>query len=103
MQRLRALWAVFDWAVGGRPETATDAASEQEKGELEMRLAEVLRRIALSPEELALLPDNYMQAVASGEFGRDYDPAHRERAFLPPDLSCSFEACKLGRNVQKLG
>jgi hypothetical protein len=32
------------------------------------------------------LPDNYAQALASGAFAKDYDPAHRERAFLPPDL-----------------
>jgi hypothetical protein len=82
----RDLWAVFDWAVERRPEHVGDPAYEKEKRELQIRLAEVLRRIALSPEELAALPDNYAQAVASGEFGRDYDPGHRERAFLPPDL-----------------
>ncbi len=82
----RDLWAVFDWSVERRPEQATDAAYEPEKRELETRLAEVLRRIALSPEELAALPDNYAQAVASGEFAREYDPAHVDRAFLPPDL-----------------
>jgi hypothetical protein len=82
----RDLWAVFDWSVERRPEQATDAAYEPEKRELETRLAEVLRRIALSPEELAALPDNYAQAVASGEFAREYDPAHVDRAFFPPDL-----------------
>ncbi|MBZ5722708.1 MAG: hypothetical protein LAO03_20405 [Acidobacteriia bacterium] len=85
----RDLWAVFDWAVARHPEHVRDPAYEEERRELRTRLAEVLRRIALSPEELAALPDNYAQAVSSGEFGRNYDPAHRERAFLPPDL---FEA-----------
>jgi len=42
--------------------------------------------LALPPEQIASLPDNYAQAVASGEFPKEYDPEHRERAFLPPDL-----------------
>ncbi len=46
----------------------------------------MLRRLALTPEEIALLPANYGQAVASGTFPKEYDPAHRQRALLPPDL-----------------
>ena len=82
----RDLWAVFDWTVERRSEGVSDPAYMKEKHELQTRLAEVLRRIALTPQELAALPNNYAQAVASGDFGREYDPAHRERAFLPPDL-----------------
>jgi hypothetical protein len=85
----RDLWAVFDWAEERQPNDNSDQGYAKERRELRTRLAEVLRRIALRPEELASLPDNYAQAVASGEFGREYDAAHRERAFLPPDL---FEA-----------
>jgi hypothetical protein len=81
----RDLWAVFDWSVEkaaypGKPDYAN------EKRELQTRLAEVLRRVALTPEQIASLPDNYAQAVASGEFAKQYDPEHRDRAFLPPDL-----------------
>ena len=82
----RDLWAVFDWAVERRSERVGDPAYEKEKRELQTRLAEVLRRIALKPKELAALPNNYAQAVASGEFARQYDPAYRERPFLPADL-----------------
>jgi hypothetical protein len=81
----RDLWAVFDWLV------QQDSASERppytaEKQELQTRLAEVLRRIALSPKELEALPYNYAQATASGAFAKEYDPAHRDVPFLPPDL-----------------
>ncbi len=79
----RDLWAIFDWSVqsaSGRSEY-----SEQRR-ELQIRLAEVLRRLALSPEEVKSLPDNYKQAVASGAFAKEYDPAHPDQAFLPPDL-----------------
>lgn len=76
----RDLWAVFDWSVGRAP------GYETERRELQSRLAEALRRLALTPEELRSLPNNYAQAVASGEFAKEYDPQHRDLAFLPPDL-----------------
>src|SRR5712692_203818 len=76
----RNLWAVFDWSA---PSGGDHAA---ERRELQVRLAEVLRRLALTSEEIKSLPDNYAQAVASGVFAREYDPTNRDRAFLPPDL-----------------
>jgi len=76
----RDLWAVFDWSQERAP------GYETEKRELQSRLAEALRRLALTPEQIRSLPDNYAQAVASREFAKEYDPQHRERAFLPPDL-----------------
>jgi len=80
----RDLWAVFDWSVEMSP--GYEGGYEKEKRELQVRLADVLRRLALTPEQIASLPDNYAQAVASGKFAKEYDPDHRERAFLPPDL-----------------
>lgn len=81
----RDLWAVFDWSVQqsagrDRPEY------KREKQELQVRLAEVLRRLQLTPDESKALPDNYAQAVASGAFAKDYDPTHPETPFLPPHL-----------------
>lgn len=81
----RDLWAVFDWSVGQysankRPQY------DKEKQELQARLAEVLRRLALTPDEIKALPDTYAQAVASGAFGKEFDAAHPEQPFLPPDL-----------------
>jgi len=81
----RDLWAVFDWSVqqqsaNGRPEYS------KAKQELQVRLAEVLRRLGLTPEEIKSLPDNCAQAVASGAFAKAYDPDRPEQPFLPPDL-----------------
>jgi len=76
----RDLWAVFDWSAGRAP------GSGEEKRELQTRLGEVLHRLALTPEQIESLPDNYARAIASGEFAKEYDPEHRDRAFLPPDL-----------------
>jgi hypothetical protein len=76
----RDLWAVFDWSAGRAP------GSDEEKRELQGPLAQVLRRLALTPEQIGSLPDNYAQAIASGEFAKEYDPEHKDRVFLPPDL-----------------
>jgi hypothetical protein len=73
------LWAVFDWSALLEDHLV-------ERRELQFRLAEVLRRLALTPEEIKLLPDNYAQAVASRVFAGEYDPLNRDRPFLPPDL-----------------
>ncbi len=74
------LWALFDWSARGQ-----DKYAEQRR-ELQIRLAEVLRRLALSKNEIASLPNNYDAAVKSGEFAQQYDVDNRDRAFLPPDL-----------------
>jgi hypothetical protein len=81
----RDLWAVFDWSVQQQSRSQRPEYTE-EKRQLQTRLAEVLRRLALSPEEIEALPDNYAQAVESGTFAKKYDAAHRDQAFLPPDL-----------------
>lgn len=81
----RDLWAVFDWSVF-QQSANNHPAYEKEKRELQIRLSEVLRRLALTPQEIKALPDNYAQAVVSGTFGKTYDQSHTERPFLPPDL-----------------
>ncbi len=82
---VRDMWTVFDWAVERTP-LASDETYDNEKTELQVRLAEILHRLAMTSGEIESLPDNYAQAVASGEFPKEYDPSHPDRAFLPPDL-----------------
>ncbi len=79
------LWAVFDWSVKQFPDRDRPSY-DKEKKELQARLAEVLRRLALTPDQIKALPDTYAQAVASGTFPKEYDASNRERIFLPPDL-----------------
>src|SRR5215468_7824512 len=52
------IWTVFDWAVQRTP-LASDETFDTEKKELQIRLAEVLRRLAMTSREIELLPDNY--------------------------------------------
>ena len=88
----RDLWAVFDWSVL-QESLSQRPTYDEEKRELQTRLAEVLRRLALTPEEIALLPANYGQAVASGAFPKEYDPAH----------GAGFPAARLVRSAGTVG
>lgn len=81
------LWAVFDWLADPNVEYALQTAKfGEQRHALRVRLAAIIRRLALSAEEIDKLPDNYGIAVASAAWPRTYDPAHAEKAFLPPDL-----------------
>ena len=76
----RDLWAIFDW-LGQRRD---DHQSECE--ELQARLAQVIKRLALTPDQIKLLPDNYAAAVDARIFSTQYQPDNHETAFLPPEL-----------------
>jgi hypothetical protein len=76
----RDLWAVFDWA------DQADLPHQTERRELMAKLAQVIRRLALSPDELASLPDSYGRALQNHEFPSAYDPTRPNQAFLPTDL-----------------
>src|SRR5208337_454522 len=79
----RDLWAVFDWAdQAGQP----DLQHQAERRELMAKLAPAIRSLALSPEDLAALPDTYSLALQNHEFPAGYDPANPNQAFLPLDL-----------------
>lgn len=75
----RDLWAVFDW-------TTTLLANSPEKLSLQIKLVEVIKRLALSPEQIAALPNSYVTAVEAKAFATTYDLNLRERGFVPPKL-----------------
>jgi len=76
----RDVWAIFDWA------DQSDLPHQTERRELIARLAPIVKRLALSPDELAQLPDTYVRALQNHEFPAAYDPANPSQALLPPDL-----------------
>jgi hypothetical protein len=101
----RDLWAVFTTLVGDarqgievedrgrvistdRLEDAAEAAPEKtpRRRDIEKRLVQIMRRIALAPEQIDALPDNLSEAVKAGAYPGAFDAAHPDRAFLPPDL-----------------
>ena len=81
------LWAVFDWLADPDAEHVEKRARLlAERRALRDRLAPIIHRLALSVEQIEMLPDNYRLAPAFGAYSAKHDPAHAEKAFLPPDL-----------------
>jgi hypothetical protein len=80
------LWAAFDYLA--RPPYPWDDKPARSAAmlELRVRLARLIGRLELSPDEIAALPDNYTAAVKSNEFPTDHDPQNPKRPFLPADL-----------------
>jgi hypothetical protein len=103
----RDLWAVFAATVGdarqvfqvdeqrGRistkdqledPGDVVPDKQRERRRELQRRLVQIIRRIALTPEEIGALPDNLTQALKAAAFPMTFDSKHPGRAFLAPDL-----------------
>jgi hypothetical protein len=67
----RDLWELFDWSAGtsfypvsisGQSHLLLTGQFSEERRELQSRLALVIRRLALTTNEIASLPNNYVQA-----------------------------------------
>jgi len=76
----RDLLAVNDWLSLPNDEQV------QGRSELQKRIAEVIRRLALTEDQIRKLPDNYADAVRAQVFPTNHDPADPQRPFLPADL-----------------
>jgi len=76
----RDLLAVHVWL--------SERSDEQGLGraELQQRIAEVIRRLALTSAEISKLPDNYNDAIKTHVFPIAYDPANAKEPFLPADI-----------------
>lgn len=76
----RDMWAVFDWSA-----SQIELYRSQHQA-LETRLAQIIKRVALSKEEILTLPDNYTLEVESNTFPASPPADHPEMAFLPADI-----------------
>jgi hypothetical protein len=76
----RDLWAVFDWLA------SQDEPYSFQRRALQTRLAQIIRRVALSKEEIASLPDNYALEVAAHTHPAHVSVDDPEAAFLPADV-----------------
>lgn len=72
----RDLWLVSSWLSGA-------GVSHRR---LESALDKAILRLALSPKQIAKLPDNYAAAVAAKKYVDRFDPEKPEESYLPPDL-----------------
>jgi hypothetical protein len=76
----RDLLAVYDWLSSPLGEQT------QGRSDLQKRVAEIIRRLAVGEDQVRKLPDNYEDAVRAHAFATTYDPADPQRLFLPADL-----------------
>lgn len=76
----RDLWAVFDWLSLRYGEFTT------EREELKKRVAQIMRRVALTDAQIATLPQNYRAAVSSHQFPDQFSSESPHPPFLPPEL-----------------
>jgi hypothetical protein len=80
--------AVFQRDLLAVHESLSHSTDEAVSGRSELleRSALVIRKLALSPDEIRKLPDNYSDAVRARGFALDYDPSNPREPFLPSDL-----------------
>jgi hypothetical protein len=76
----RDMWAVFDWLS-----LQSDPYSTQRQ-ELQWRLTQVIRKVALTEDQILSLPDNYESAMKSNAFLTNYKSETPDIGFLPADL-----------------
>jgi hypothetical protein len=74
-------WTTFDHTL-----LRTHDELPAQRKALRARLAKIIALLALKDSDIARLPDNYADAVKSGAFPRDFDPANPDKTFLPGDL-----------------
>jgi len=84
----RDLWMFLDGLEGNPLANSRSMPPEDEvaRDGARRRITRLMRRLALSPEEIRALPDNLACAVASGKQAKAFDPSDPERPFLPADL-----------------
>ena len=70
----------YDWLSLPRDEQT------EGRSDLQKRVTEIIRRLALSRDQVRKLPDNYEDAVRSHAFPTTCDPADPRQPFLPSDL-----------------
>lgn len=86
----RDLWLVFNWLEHEHHRFYEPMLTSKEvqaaRDRLRRPLAAVIGRLALTPDQIKKLPDNYAAAVISGAFATRFDPEHPDKPYLPPDL-----------------
>ena len=90
------LWAIFDWTANSLNPLPFGGAVDPKKlatGELNaarkalrQRLVKIIANLALSEKEIASLPNNYAEALASEAFVREYDEDDPNLPLLPEGL-----------------
>ncbi len=76
----RDLLTIYDWL------SSSFVEQTQARSDLQKRVTEIIRRLALREDQIRKLPDNYEDAIRAHVFPTTYDSADPKRTFLPADL-----------------
>ena len=84
----RQLWAVFDWTTDLyiHPQQSDSALIKQNSTTLQKKLVPLIRRLALSEEDILGLPDTMTATIESGFYQKNHDLDDRLKPFFPHDL-----------------
>lgn len=84
----RHLWTVFDWTtIRQSPWWKVEPEGiDSNRVAIQKRIASLIRRLALSKNEILALPDTLAATVASGRFPEEHNPEDHLAPFLPPGL-----------------
>jgi hypothetical protein len=74
----RDLWLVSNW-LAGKPD-------DDARKRLDPLLSKVIRRLALTRDQIAKLPDSYAATVAAKRYADGFDAGQPERSYLPADM-----------------
>jgi hypothetical protein len=85
------LWTLFDFMMSRQIARQGELETRRRREELCRKLARAIQALAVTPEALTKLPDNYALAVQSGRFAatHEFDP---KRDYLPPRLLAGDDA-----------
>ncbi len=84
----RHLWAVFDWTTQQQtpPWVPEPGQLKVDRLAFQKGIASLLKRLALSKEEILALPNTVAATVESGGVPSKYDPDDAFKPFFPADL-----------------
>lgn len=80
----RHLWAVFDATMP--PPDYVEQTQMANRRAAQKTLATLIRRVALTKDEILALPDTRAATIESGGFPQQHDPTDRFKPFLSADL-----------------
>jgi hypothetical protein len=83
----RMLWALFDALAAHENDPYHPDHFDTERREIQPRLVNIIKAVALTDNEIKSLPDNYNMEVEAKSYPAAFDPRHDTRPFLPAAFS----------------
>lgn len=82
----RLVWAVFDWTTVIGTSRDTPDVPDEDVQAMQNMLADVIRKLALSKDEIHRLPNPLVGTIEAGKYPATFDSQDPYAAFLPKDI-----------------